>query len=142
MRSLRFGICCGWIAVVTAAVGCGVGGPARAGVTGEVRFDGYPLPVGTVTFLPIKSGVAVSADVSDGTFVLPPGEGPSPGEYKVEVVSYQETGRMVRGPSVNRSGKSQELVQVIPDAYNARTTLQFTVTAGENTCKLELKANP
>ncbi|MGL6096031.1 MAG: hypothetical protein ACRC7O_09580 [Fimbriiglobus sp.] len=130
-------------AIVAAAAGCGGDPlPVRVGLTGEVRFDGKPLPDGTVSFLPVDRGVAVSAEVKNGTFVLPPGAGPSPGEYKVEVLSFRPTGNRVEGPSADGTGKSAQMKQVIPETYNTRTNLRFTVTDGGPPCQLDLKANP
>jgi hypothetical protein len=110
--------------------GCG-GAPAqnRAPVEGEVSFDGKPLAKGTVTFTPEKQGTSGSGDIVDGQFKIAADRGPSPGPCRVEIVSYQETGKMIPGPGPG--GKVAEAKQIIPLKYNAKTELKESVEAGK-----------
>src|SRR5262245_49665763 len=43
------------------------GGPKTEKVTGSVKYDGKPVPVGTVSFIPEK-GQPVTADIEDGKY--------------------------------------------------------------------------
>ena len=73
--------CCG---------GCGTG-PELAGVQGTVQYEGMPLANGKVLFTSIERGKPASAQINqDGTYVLStmqPGDGATPGKYKVTVVT-------------------------------------------------------
>src|SRR4051812_26402666 len=79
------------------AAGCGSG---RGAVQGKVSFNGTPLAEGNIGFVPRQSGVgaAVSAPIRDGTYSIPAGGGPFPGEYQVQITSSRKTGRKVGVP--------------------------------------------
>ena len=77
------------IAAVFLVTGCGVGGGA-AGVSGAVRFNGQPVPVGRVYFDPVPGanagGVQGYADIINGRYdTSAGGRAPSPGPVTVRV---------------------------------------------------------
>ncbi|WP_439628922.1 hypothetical protein [Gemmata sp.] len=110
-------------------------------VSGEVKLDGYPLPTGTITFTPTGAGTAASGTITEGRFAIAQDAGPSPGECKVEVLSYQKTGRQVAGMSADGSGKADEVKQVVPDRYSTNSTLKHTLPpGGDLTCRFELRS--
>jgi hypothetical protein len=112
--------CLGMLVVLL--VGCGPSGPTRIPVTGQISFDGQPLSKGTITFIPTGEGTAASGEIIDGKFAIAQEVGPSPGRSRVEVLSYQETGRQV--PGMVPGTMEPEIKQVIPDQYNTRTKLE------------------
>jgi hypothetical protein len=107
-----------------------------------VTLDGNPLPTGTITFTPTGMGTAASGTITDGRFTIAQDAGPSPGECKVEILSYQKTGRQVAGMSADGSGKTDEMKQVVPDKYSTNSTLKHTLPPdGDLACRFELKSN-
>jgi hypothetical protein len=69
--------------------GCGPAGPARYDVSGTVTFDGQPVPLGTITFLPApgNSGPGGSATIENGRYdTTVSGKGPTTGPH-VAVIS-------------------------------------------------------
>lgn len=70
MRKLT-GLCC----LLMALAGCGGGadeGPPRIDISGDVTFDGAPIPAGEITFIPNSkkgnSGPAASVVIEDGKY--------------------------------------------------------------------------
>jgi len=139
-RSLRLSL--GFLLGLGVLGGCQGRGPDRVPVAGEVKLDGYPLPTGTITFTPIGTGTAGFGTITDGRFTISQEAGPSPGECKVEILSYQKTGRQVAGMSADGSGKTDETKQVVPDKYSTNSTLKHTLPpGGDLACRFELKSN-
>ncbi|QDS89976.1 hypothetical protein EC9_41780 [Rosistilla ulvae] len=85
---------------LTALVGCGASdaGPGKYSVTGNVTFQGQPLPEGEILFAPDTSsgnqGPASVAYVKDGKFSTQPGMGLVGGAYTLEVTGYQTKSEM------------------------------------------------
>lgn len=129
-----------WLWLVALAVGlsglsgCSADrGPQRVEVSGKVQFDGQPLSTGTITFIPEGQGTAASGQIANGEFHLPKDQGPSPGKCRVEILSFQDTGRKVEGPS------GAELKQVIPTKYNTSSSLECVLIAEQlNSCEFKL----
>jgi len=115
-------------------VGCdGAPAPERVGVSGKVRFNGQPLATGRITFIPQGQGTAASGEIANGDFHIPVNQGPSPGKCRVEILSFQETGKKVQGPS------GVEMKQVIPSRYNTSTNLECVLNAKQaNSCEFTL----
>jgi hypothetical protein len=98
-KRMRYAKCFSWpallVGALTAALGCGGGGPKPVKVEGVVTLDGKPLPAATVTFVPAGDGRAASGRTEqDGTFRLTTyrtDDGALPGEYKVTVVVEKPT---------------------------------------------------
>ena len=106
-----------------------------------VTLDGQPLTEGAVSFQPIAQGPSAGGTIRDGRFTIERAAGPSPGEYRVEILAYQLTGRQV--PDSDFPGKmTDELKQVIPDRYNTDTELTVNVSAEkENHFNWELESD-
>ena len=76
---------------IASVSGCGGGeeidrGTPRVNASGEVTFDGKPIPAGTVAFLNIATGNMAVCPISNGKFSSPRGFGPNPGENTVMIV--------------------------------------------------------
>jgi len=140
-------ILCAWLSA--AVTGCGSDrespNPPRSGVTGRVTLDNQPAPAGTIVFIPLVPGQLQSQGIiqEDGTFVIEAENGPSPGEYKVEILCAKKTGRRIQSmSSSDGTGMIDERVPVIPARYNTATTLRQTIKSGENKLLYELKSSP
>ena len=95
-----------------------------------VTLDGQPLSEGHITFQPVAEGPSAGGKIQEGRFTIEQAAGPSPGEYRVEILAYQPTGRQV--PDSDFPGKmTDELKQVIPDRYKTDTAMKVTVSAEE-----------
>ncbi len=86
-----------WVAVLGVAVlalsGCGRSGPDLVRVRGKVTWEGQPVGIGDITFVPISgSQPAIGRFSPDGTFELRSHAGRTgiePGEYRVAIRSYE-----------------------------------------------------
>ena len=126
-------------------VGCGGGSkgsnPPRVRVTGQITLDGQPVPAGVIEFIPIEPGQLQAQGIiqEDGTFVIEGADGPSAGEYKVEIRCAKKTGRRVQSmSSPDESGMIDERIPVIPAKYHSPTTLRQTITSGDNVLEFKL----
>lgn len=121
------------------AAGCGGrdsgGNPARVRVTGKVTLDNQPAPAGTIVFIPLQPGQLQAQGLigDDGTFVIDEANGPSAGDYKVEIQCAKKTGRRIQSlQSTDGTGMIDERIPVIPKQYNIATTLRQTIVDGKN----------
>jgi hypothetical protein len=121
--------------VVSAAAGAGAGCGRtdefkHVGVAGKVTLDGKPLPGGTITFVPLVSGPAAHATITDGAYTVARAEGPAPGSYRVEISRSEPTGRQV--PDYDYPGKTvAETRNVVPDRYNVNSELKVDIKDDE-----------
>jgi hypothetical protein len=159
MRQVLFG--CGALLLLAAASGCG--GPGQGKVTGQVRFDGKPLPGGRVTFRPADARQnSVSAELDEqGNYevVLPAGEvkvsvdnselerpppmvgGVVPPGISPEAAKALGPARPAKPPPVGEGGGRRAGRYVpIPERYYMveSSDLKFTVKRGEQKQDLEL----
>lgn len=109
------------------AAGCGAElAPPRRPVSGSVTLDGKPLSDAAITFLPVDGGPAATAELSEGAYAIGQSQGPSPGRYSVEIVAIRPTGKRVPHPDL-RSETTDEVRNILPARYNARTKLEVDV---------------
>jgi hypothetical protein len=124
-----------------AAAGCG---GRRASVQGTVTFGGRPIDGGRIFFLPEGEPVGrptVYAAIEQGKYALPAAQGPELGRHRVEVVWHRKPGQQAQAG--DQPGLiTDDMVQVIPAAYNAKTTLSADVRSGSNTFDFALKKRP
>lgn len=85
---------CHWLAcLMMLSAGCGgVDGPARYRVSGEVRYEGKPVPAGEIVFRPNTNkgndGPGSVARIADGRYQTDSGRGVVGGAYIVEIVGF------------------------------------------------------
>lgn len=83
-----------WLACLAVlSAGCGgVDGPPRYQVTGEVRYQGKPVPAGEIVFRPDtekgNDGPGSVARIADGRYQTDSGRGVVGGAYIVEIVGF------------------------------------------------------
>ena len=70
------------LATLLFAIGCGTEEQIRIAVSGTVTLDGQPVNTGQLSIVPVNSGVASAASVSEGRFSVSEERGPQPGEYR------------------------------------------------------------
>jgi hypothetical protein len=86
------------VVLLGCALGCGSSGPARYDVSGTVAFDGQPVPVGTITFVPApgNAGPGGSAGIEGGRYdTAATGKGPTGGPHVVFITGFD--GKTVDG---------------------------------------------
>ncbi|HVJ87627.1 MAG TPA: hypothetical protein VM452_18345 [Caulifigura sp.] len=114
-----------------------------AAAFGRITFDGEPLRLGSILFVPTEPGPTAQANLtSDGQYVLTtyePGDGAVIGNHRIMVISLAEDGQnrpegSVELPVVSESGDPIPLISVIPERYGDDKTsgLTATVVAGDN----------
>jgi hypothetical protein len=126
----------GCMLCVFLAAGCG-GTPSNIGkVTGQVTFEGQPLPDATVQFTPVSGG-SPSAGRTDagGKYDLVYSrevKGAEIGEHLVAITTAE------RGDPEGDPPR-QPVAEKIPAKYNTQTGLKADVKSGSNTFDFEVK---
>ena len=131
---VRWHIACGTLAALVATAGCGGGeGPARYDVSGSVTYDGQPIPVGSITFLPDKAkgnnGAPGFAKIKEGKYdTRREGKGPIGGPHVIEISGSDgvKPTDVLQGKSADTPrGKSADVPQGRPLFPAYRTTLDL-----------------
>lgn len=128
---------CFCLVLMLALAGCGSKRPA-ASVSGAVKYGKDAVAVGSIRFDPVDANDAkpVGGPIKDGKYEIPVDAGLVEGTYFVAIYATRETGKMVApAERLNNAPAtpSKEVVQYIPEAYNANTSLKVTLKAGANT---------
>jgi len=116
------------LVLMPAVAGCG-GGAQRQPVSGAVTMDGEPLQHGVISFHPALGHAAPGSGgaVIDGRFEIPAAKGLQPGKYRVKIIAFKETGRMIQ----DYPG-APERAERLPIKYNEADQLEATVGVGED----------
>lgn len=121
------------IAASVPLAGCGGAGDGlqREAVSGTVKFKGEPFKDGLIEFQPTVPTLSTTgaAPVKDGEYSLSSSQGLQPGTYDVRITSAAPVVQRKPGelPGDNPAPITKEL---IPDKYNAKTTLTAEVKSG------------
>jgi hypothetical protein len=126
------------LAVVICGVVSGCGN--RGAVQGTVTLDGQPVDGGRIFFVPDGDPAGrpqVYAAIAQGKYSLPASKGPEIGHYRVEIVWHKKPGK--QEPPADPGLVTDDMKQIIPAAYNSKTTLFVDVGRGTNTFDFALK---
>lgn len=114
--------------IALTAIGCGKSGVERIYVSGKATYDGQPIEIGQIRFVPMSpaTGPVTIERIEDGQYATKTTGGVTPGTHRVEMRMYDsheyETAPRVAGsPSVK---------QLLPDKYNRNSELTLTVDPG------------
>ena len=120
--------------LLLAAIVAGGCKPRTGNVSGTVKFDGKPLPAGTITFFDEKNGAFSSAIEADGSYSV---TGVRAGRAKIAVavplsIPFESSGIKIAPPMVD--------VPKIPDKYLGAETsgLVCNVRGGDQAHDIEL----
>jgi hypothetical protein len=105
-------------ALLWTAAGCG----ARQTVEGKVTVDDRPLEQGYINFRPLSGakGPPVGGPIEQGAYAIQLKTGLE-GRFRVEITSMGKTGKTY----IDESGAKVDVEgQVLPDRYNAQSTLE------------------
>ena len=122
--------------LMLALAGCGSKRPA-ASVSGDVKYGSESIATGSIRFDPVDANDAKSfgTQIKEGKYEIPLESGLVAGEYLVAIYATRETGKLMAPPETlhnTPSTPTKEVVQYIPEAYNANTKLKATLKAGAN----------
>jgi len=120
----------------TALVGCGGSQHSMAKVEGEVKFDGKPIEKGNILFLPSDGkGPTAGGDIANGRFSVLV----APGPKRIEVHWPKVVGKRKQFDTPD-SPTLDVVEELIPLAYNVRSTLTENIEAPQTRVDLDLKA--
>ena len=129
---LLFGILLG-----LAASGCSSASD-KGTVRGEVTLDGQPLKEGVIRFVPADGNSATAdARILDGRYEAQV----PPGQKRVEISAPKVVGKGKRMYDTPDSPTVDDVRELLPARYNARSELRLTVQAGTQEKKFELKTD-
>ena len=114
---------------------------AEPTVTGTVRLDNAPLTTGSIAWIPIEGtpGPGGGGGISGGgKYEIK--RGLRPGKYRVEIRSTRTLSRKVLNPTIPSELVDEE-VSVIPEQYNARSSLIREVGPGSKVFDFDLKGD-
>jgi len=114
------------------AIGCGSDAPTHP-VKGRVTLDGAPLEKGSIRFSPTGEASPAGGEIKNGEYSLMA----PPGESKVEITSTKVIGQR-KAYNTPDSPMVDITKEVVPEKYNARSTLKIEVKAGSNSKDFEL----
>jgi hypothetical protein len=110
--------------VVAVCCGCS---SKFADVNGKVTLAGKPISKGTISFTPADGrGPTAAEKITDGQFLIRL----LPGRYKVEILGYRKVGERHANQSDPTSPMMDMTEQIVPERYNAATTLTQELKAG------------
>ena len=97
--------------------GCGDSGPKKYKVTGEVTWEGAPLPEGDIVLTPVGGGLPDHGEIVNGKFTFQA----TAGEKEVSIMATKAAAQV--DPDMGVAPQ----VPYIPLRYNAQTELTATV---------------
>lgn len=117
----------------------------RQPVSGTVTVDDKPLKDGSITFTPDDLGrsdaVTAGAVITEGSYTIPKQGGPTPGKYRVAILGADEAPPPSKEAPGMPTRPSPTKKPIVPEKYNAKSTLTAEVKNGErNTIDFELKS--
>ena len=126
------------------ALGCA--GEERDGLhplSGSATFDGEPIDLGSIAFIPAGGGGAGSQRASggviqNGTYEIPREKGLNAGMYRVEVRWLKKTGKILTDPM--SGDKYDERKEALPPKFHAKSDLTIEIPAPEDKHDLNLTA--
>ncbi len=122
--------------------GCSGSQGEPCSVEGSVTLNEEPIKTGTIVFEPLgQGGARGGATVTDGKYQIPTDREMWAGTFTVRIVGFRKTGDMTAAfESIgDESGEDVAVVEdIVPRKFNSESTLQVTLTAGENTQNFEM----
>jgi hypothetical protein len=113
------------VPLALALVGCGKSGVERVYVSGKATYDGQPIEIGQIRFVPMTpaTGPVTIERIEDGAYETKTTGGVTVGTHRVEMRMYDsheyETAPRVAG--------SASVKQLLPDKYNRNSELTLNV---------------
>ena len=133
-----------WICliVVSTIAGCSAESPCL--LSGQVTFDGSPVPDGNIRLNPIGDtpGSGGAAKIVEGKYEISLDAKMLAGKHEVLISATRSTGRQIRAENMNGGpSTTEQIVQYIPERYNTSTELLVDLEPGENTANFDLRSD-
>lgn len=138
--SLVCGICLGLF-----VMGCqrNYSGDKRFPLSGKVSFNGEPIDLGSISFLPMENDQRVSGGtIEDGVYSVPEAFGANAGKYRVEIRWQKKTGKKIRRPIDARGTILEDdvLAEGLPREFHTNSKLTVEVAEGQTTFDFDLRS--
>jgi hypothetical protein len=130
------------ILILIFAAGCGPTGPTRAEVSGTVTYNGQPVEQGAISFFPAPGVVGPEAggEIKNGKYFIPRKTGPVVGKNRVELRSFQKSGRRIQDPTAPPGTLTDEITNIFPPEFSSQSTLTKDIQKGKNEIVFEIKS--
>ncbi len=119
------------LAIVLAGCGSQIDGPPRYRVSGEVTYDGQPVPRGFITFEPDSekgnSGPGGGAEIKDGRYRTDADMGVIGGPHRVRIIGYDGVPTTVEGEELADGQPLFPPYETQVDFPKEDTTHDFTI---------------
>lgn len=132
--------------LTSSIIGCGDKADQRISIHGNVTFKGEPIADGVVSLLPVGSmpGPPISGLIQAGQYSISEAEGPTVGNYRVEIEGFRKTGRKIPDmasplPARQQPGIIEEKMPYIPAKFNTASALTVDVTTETKELDFDLK---
>ena len=119
------------VGVMSTQIGCGKSSNLDyVVVSGNVTWQGKPLPKGMIRFIPIAptKGPTSAAEIVQGRYEVTSRGGVPVGEHRVEITSGQDSGQAQQMGGPADVGNIQAF-QLIPPIYNRQSKLKANIEA-------------
>lgn len=114
-------------------------GPKGESVEGTVTYDGQPLSIGHIDFIPSDGkGPSAGAEIKEGKYQTLA----TAGGKRVNITADKVTGQQKAYPNDPNSPVFDIKEQYIPAQYNNMSELKFDVKTGKNTANFTLESKP
>ncbi len=85
-------VCAALLAVCAAGCGGDSDAPTRYDVSGNITFDGQPVPYGMIVFEDKKTGYKTACSIDDGYYESQSGKGHQGGKFSVNITGFADAG--------------------------------------------------
>jgi hypothetical protein len=103
---------------------------------GTVTLDGIPIEKGTIRLIPFDgNGQTAGCGIVDGKYRMQA----APGRMQVRINANRKDGTMLDPLNPGSGARVDRYREYIPDRYNEKSELEFTVQAGRNVADFMLE---
>lgn len=129
------------VLLVLPLVGCGrkYEGPKQYPLSGKVSYDGEPVDMGTISFLPAgeaKQRVS-GGEIIEGAYSVPEERGANAGKYRVEIRWSKKTGTKYFDKELQLENDVRK--EGLPPRFHEESELTAEVAASKTTFDFHLK---
>lgn len=128
----------GFVCLFVVLAGCRkYEGPQRFPLSGRVTYDGEPIDLGSISFLPLDENQRVSGGpIVDGNYSVPEVQGAFAGKHRIEIRWQKRTGKKISYPY----GDEEVRAEGLPPEYHQESTLTVEVSASQTRFDFDLKS--
>ncbi len=119
--------------------GCGqkYSGDKRFPLSGKVTFNGEPVDLGSISFIPLETSHRVSGGtITEGAYSVPEAHGANAGKHRVEIRWQKKTGKKITQPY----GEDDVRAEGLPPEFHTDSTLTAEVSASQTSFDFDLKS--